>query len=302
MRITLSGDLGSGKSSVGRRLSELLGIRYVSAGELFREIGQISNMDALATNLAAETNTDIDAKVDARTQQLDRDEPDFIIDSRMAWHFVTNAVRVFLSVRPETAAERIAADQTRKGERYADTQSALEMLRNRRQSELKRYRRLYDVNIEDETNYDLWIITDDAGVDDVCEIIQLFALLKTPHRRWIPKTHIVPMVRLPQAAAPRSPTAGDDASALPLVIARNYGLFLDDPQALASALRHERLLVPYRPEAPALLGASGDPLETAKQRVSAGSLSDWEKAFGVEFAFRRCIDAAQARAGLERRA
>ena len=145
MRITLSGDLGSGKSSVGRRLSELLGIRYVSAGELFREIGQISNMDALATNLAAETNTDIDAKVDARTQQLDRDVPDFIIDSRMAWHFVTDAVRVFLSVRPETAAERIAADQTRKGERYADTQSALEMLRNRRQSELKRYRRLYDV-------------------------------------------------------------------------------------------------------------------------------------------------------------
>jgi CMP/dCMP kinase len=292
MRITLSGDLGSGKSSVGRRLSELLGIRYVSAGELFREIGQISNMDALATNLAAETNTDIDAKVDARTQQLDRDVPDFIIDSRMAWHFVTDAVRVFLSVRPETAAERIAADQTRKGERYADTQSALEMLRNRRQSELKRYRRLYDVNIEDEANYDLWIVTDDASVDDVCAIIQLFALRKTPHRRWIPKTRIVPMVRLPQGTAPTSPSATNDASALPLVIA----------QALASALRHERLLVPYRPEAPALLSAPGDPFETAKQRVTAGSLSDWEKAFGVEFAFRRCIDEAQAHAGLERRA
>jgi hypothetical protein len=220
----------------------------------------------------------------------------------MAWHFVSDAVRVFLSVRPETAAERIAADQTRKGERYADKNSALEMLRNRRQSELKRYRRLYDVNIEDEANYDLWIVTDDATVEDVCDIIQLFALRKTPHRRWIPKTRIVPMVRLPQAAAPTSPTSGDDASALPVVIAHNYGLFLDDPQALASALRHERLLVPYRPEAPALLSASGDPFETAKQRVTAGSLSDWEKAFGVEFAFRRCIDEPRAHAGLERRA
>src|SRR5262245_35537508 len=136
MRITLGGDLGSGKSSVGRRLSELLGIPYISAGKLFREIGQISNLDALATNLAAETNTDIDAAVDNRTRELDRTLPDFIIDSRMAWHFVTNAVRVYLSVGPETAAQRITADATRSGEQYQDVTSALSSLQQRRESEL----------------------------------------------------------------------------------------------------------------------------------------------------------------------
>ena len=39
--------------------------------------------------------------------------PDFIMDSRMAWHFVHGALRVFLSVSRETAARRIMADAAR---------------------------------------------------------------------------------------------------------------------------------------------------------------------------------------------
>ena len=72
MRITLSGDLGSGKSTVGRRLAERLNLPHYSAGSLFREIGQISNLDALQTNLAAEDNVKIDEAVDNRTRELDR--------------------------------------------------------------------------------------------------------------------------------------------------------------------------------------------------------------------------------------
>src|SRR5579871_1247585 len=112
MRITLSGDLGSGKSTVGRRLAERLKLPHYSAGSLFREIGQISNLDALQTNLAAEDNVTIDEAVDNRTRELDRSGESFIIDSRMAWHFVTGAARVYLSASPETAARRIAADTT----------------------------------------------------------------------------------------------------------------------------------------------------------------------------------------------
>jgi len=290
MRITLSGDLGSGKSSVGRRLSELLGIPYVSAGKLFREIGQISNMDALTTNLAAETNTDIDAAVDQRTKDLDRSLPDFVIDSRMAWHFVSNAVRVFLSVCPETAAERILADATRQGEKYDDTGAALKMLRDRRDSELKRYKTLYNVDIEEEENYDLWIITDDADVDAVCEIILLFAEEKTKQKKWIPKSRLVPLIGFPKAPGRTSsaPAAGDSA-VLPLVIARNFGLYSGDAGALVSMLSNEKTLVPFRTETPGPPTRTSNAIETAKERVTAAGLSDWEDASGVKFAFRRCL-------------
>ena len=45
----------------------------------------------------------------------------------MGWHFVSNAVRVYLSVRAATAARRILADSTRDTESYPDLDSALVM-------------------------------------------------------------------------------------------------------------------------------------------------------------------------------
>src|SRR5258708_25931248 len=175
MRITLSGDLGSGKSTVGRRLAERLHLPHYSAGTLFREIGQISNLDALQTNLAAENNIDIDVAVDNRTRELDRTLDSFIIDSRMAWHFVSGATRVYLSASPETAAKRVASDTTRASESYASLGQALASLERRRDSEIRRYKKLYSVDITDSANYDLIIITDDADIDDIADLITLFA-------------------------------------------------------------------------------------------------------------------------------
>src|SRR5579863_667739 len=109
MRVTLNGTLGSGKSTVGRGLARRLGVRYISTGQIFRELGHISNLDALQTNLEAETNRALDDAVDDKVRELNKATSDFVIDSRMAWHFVDHALRVFLTVTPETAARRIMA-------------------------------------------------------------------------------------------------------------------------------------------------------------------------------------------------
>jgi predicted cytidylate kinase len=171
MRITLSGTLGSGKSTVGLELARRLGIPYVSTGQIFRELGKIASLDALQTNLEAETNRSLDDAVDNYVRELNKSTPSFVIDSRMAWHFVENALKVFLSVTPEVAARRVMQDKTRSTEQYASYEAALEGLRARRQSEFKRYERLYGVNIEDPSNYDLWIRTDDVDASDVVERI-----------------------------------------------------------------------------------------------------------------------------------
>lgn len=171
MRITLSGTLGSGKSTVGRELARRLNIPYISAGQLFRELGQISSLDALQTNLEAETNRALDDAVDNKVRTLNKTLADFVIDSRMAWYFVENALKVFLSVTPEVAARRVMQDKTRSTEQYATYESALEGLRARRESELKRYKRLYDVDIEDPSHYDMLIQTDDVDVSEVVDLI-----------------------------------------------------------------------------------------------------------------------------------
>ena len=183
MRITLSGDLGSGKSTVGRRLAERLRLPHYSAGTLFREIGQISNLDALQTNLAAENNVDIDAAVDNRTRQLDRSVDSFIIDSRMAWHFVSDAARVYLSASPETAAKRIAADTTRSTETYASHAQALASLERRRESEIRRYKKLYSVDITDPANYDVFVKKRHAAGIHGCRVRIVRVRLASEHSK-----------------------------------------------------------------------------------------------------------------------
>jgi predicted cytidylate kinase len=297
MRITLGGDLGSGKSSVGRRLSERLGIPYVSAGKLFREIGQIANLDALATNLEAESNTDIDAQVDQRTRDLDRDLPDFIIDSRMGWHFVSNAVRVYLSVRAATAARRILADSTRDTESYPDLDSALVMLRRRRESEQKRYRTLYGADIEDRSNYDLWLITDDANIDDICEIVLAFVSERTRHRDWIPKARLVPLTGPPADCAKSSAVrfGPPDDFVLPVVVSDNFGLVFDASDSIAPALEYATALIPYRASSPASLPRSADPIDMARRLISEEQLNAWEACSGVRFSFREMLGASRKR-------
>jgi cytidylate kinase len=171
VRITLSGTLGSGKSTVGKELARRLGVPYISTGQIFREIGHISNLNALQTNLEAETNRTLDDAVDNKVRELNTTIPDFVIDSRMAWYFVENALKVFLSVTPEIAAQRIMADRSRATEQYASIEAALNGLRARRDSEIKRYKRLYGVDIEDPSNYDLLIGTDDIAAPEVVDLI-----------------------------------------------------------------------------------------------------------------------------------
>lgn len=287
MRVTLTGDLGSGKSSVGKLLAERLGVPHYSAGSLFREIGQIANLDALNTNLAAENNVDIDHQVDGRTREIDRTVESFVIDSRMAWHFVSRATRVYLSVSPETAAARIMSDASRAAETYDSRASALASLRKRRDSEVRRYRKLYGVDITDPANYDIVVITDDADVADIADLILRFAEGKTAAKFWLPKRRIVPMVPFPGRAEVAEDTAAVGDPDLPLTIAGNYGFFFDGAGLLASALARETPLVPYVGKGPP---ASGDGLlERAKRTVTLGDLSRWREAFAVDLTFERLL-------------
>lgn len=292
MRITFNGSLGSGKSTVGRKLAEILKIPFISTGQMFREIGRIQNLDALNTNLAAESNTQIDAQVDGRIQEIDRTVDDFIMDSRMAWHFVHGALNVFLSADAETAAARIVGDTTRATERYASMDEAMASLDSRRASEVSRYSRLYGVDIEAEENFDLYVITDDAAADDIVALILAFLEKKLPQKFWIPKTRVVPMAPLGDAArlAPARPMTFADDGALPLTIEANFGFHAGDAACLLAFMGHESRFLPYRAEAKA-----SSPLRSrAEKTLKLADLKAWEAATGVTLAFARRLDAAGA--------
>jgi predicted cytidylate kinase len=286
IRITLSGDLGSGKSSVGKRLATTLGVPYFSAGAMFRELGRIDNLDALNTNLAAENNTAIDFAVDGRTREIDRTVPSFIIDSRMAWHFVRDALKVFLAVSRDTAAHRIIGDGARAGETYASHAAAVAALGDRRQSETRRYRQLYGVDIADPANYDLVVVTDDATVADVADLVLAAAKGEVSGKFWLPKPRLVPMMPWDTPASPSGP-----AEPLPLTVVHNFGFYSGDRDALARAVATASPFVPYRPQTP-----PAEPeafVARARRNLTPGGLGRWVERAGVGRAFCDLLEPAR---------
>ena len=169
-RIAITGDIGSGKSAVGKLLRDRLGWAFYSTGELQRRIAAERGMTTLELNQFAGTHPEIDRLIDGKTVELDGQPEPFIIDSRIAWHFIPGAFKVFLRVDPDVAVERIMR-AGRHDERYATAEAGKAEIRNRRQSETERFREVYGIDLTDMRNFDLVVDTSFAPPEAVAEAI-----------------------------------------------------------------------------------------------------------------------------------
>jgi CMP/dCMP kinase len=167
--IAISGDPGSGKSTVGRILADALGLRFVSAGELHREMARQSNLTTLQLNQAAETDRRIDDDVDQVLKDLADSEERVVVDSRMAWWFVPRAVALHLTVDPKKGAARAHSRVGQAAERYETLDEARRQTRARADSERLRFKNLYDVDTARLSNYDFVLDTSVASPEQVCE-------------------------------------------------------------------------------------------------------------------------------------
>lgn len=168
--LAISGELGSGKSVVAHRLSEILGHRVVSTGDIQREIASSLHLSTLQTNVLAESDQAIDQRVDGVTRELGVTEDDIIFDSRMAWHMVPTAFKVHILVDRDVAARRMFA-RVAAAEDYASPAEAARGANERYLSERKRFLGTYGVDVARLRNYDLVLDSTVATVEQVCAAI-----------------------------------------------------------------------------------------------------------------------------------
>ncbi len=169
-KISLAGDLGSGKSTVSKILVERLGAEYYSTGAIVRSIAEKHGMSVVELNVYMETHPEIDHEIDDGLKELSKSDKFLIIDSRMAWHFTEGTFKVYLSADPETSALRIM-NANRVGEHSATLEETIKDTKMRRESEKKRYMLQYGVDIKDLMNYSLVLDTSHATPEEIAECL-----------------------------------------------------------------------------------------------------------------------------------
>src|SRR3990167_1892949 len=85
--ITINGFPGSGKSSTANLVAEKLGFKRFSSGDFMRKIALDMNISLNELSTRAETNTEIDKRIDEEVKKAGEIEKS-VIDSRLAFHWV----------------------------------------------------------------------------------------------------------------------------------------------------------------------------------------------------------------------
>jgi cytidylate kinase len=159
--LTVSGLIGSGKTSVCRELSALTGWRVVSAGTILRRMAEDRGLSVIELNEIAKTDDSIDKLIDNQLIALQDSSESLIVDSRLAWHFIPNSYKVHLIVDTSIAANRVFNAQ-RSDESYATPEAAYAANAQRQTIENERFKQYYGIDCEDQSNYDL--ILDSSGM------------------------------------------------------------------------------------------------------------------------------------------
>lgn len=173
MHITLTGNLGSGKSTICKILKGEYGFEIYSTGTVQRKLAEEMNLTVLEMNQLMCTDPKYDNMIDDATAKLSRENRDknIVFDSRLAWHFVEQSFKVFLMVSLDVAANRVMNDSRGAVESYKSVEDAREQLAMRAANEDKRYKELYNIEYFNYNNYNLVLDSTYLTPDQIVEIV-----------------------------------------------------------------------------------------------------------------------------------
>lgn len=165
--ITISGPPAVGTSTLSDALASELDFEQVNGGDIFRNLADEKGLSLAELTELSEEDDSIDKEVDSRLKKIienhlegDR-EPEgngLIVESRLAaWHSEGRAdLNIHLHAPSEVRADRI---NKRK--------ETVEELEARQESEKRRYKQYYDIDITDKSIYDLEIDTDELNKEQM---------------------------------------------------------------------------------------------------------------------------------------
>ncbi|MFB6491200.1 MAG: (d)CMP kinase [Thermoproteus sp. AZ2] len=163
--IAISGQPGSGKTTVAREVARAFGLRLRSSGAIFRELARRRGMDFIEFHKYAESNPEIDREVDSIAVE-EAKKGDVVLEGHLtAWIVRPYAdLCIYLKGSPEVRARRVAL---RDGRSYEE---ALREITEREELNRRRYKQIYNIDITDLSLFELVLDTTYLSQNDVVRI------------------------------------------------------------------------------------------------------------------------------------
>jgi predicted cytidylate kinase len=172
MRIVLSGNAGSGKTTVGKLLAERLNIEFLSVGQICREKALAQGMDINQFQEYLRSDEEFDKAMDGYIAEYTQSRSSYILDYRLGFYFLPESYKVLLKVSDDVAFGRIS-NRNGRDENLVTGSSAEMMLLLKTRNELMRQRfiKVYQVDFLDEGRYDLVLDTSIVSPERILEEI-----------------------------------------------------------------------------------------------------------------------------------
>lgn len=287
MHISITGDLGSGKSTIAKELCKELGYQFLSTGSIQRELARKQGMNTLEFNKYTDQNLHIDDYIDQHLKDINQGTEPYVLDSRLAWFFVPSSFKVFLLTFDEVAAKRILQDKNRVGEPdAASVRQKIADTKERRRIENNRFEKNYGAKFDIYENFDLVVDTSFATV------AQLTELILTSYHAWQQKNPYVKIWLSPLRVYPSKELSASRFKIHPLVNSSNSPDFRQLPviemfrkgeyffihrgyKSWVTAIKNQLPLLPLK-----LINKTNFSLTASKeiQQISA-----WEKALNFNY-------------------
>ena len=164
--ITIGGPHGTGKSTYALSLAKALGLRYVSAGGIFRDLAKQNHLSLEAFGQRAANDPAIDRLIDERTKDVAKEGAVVIEAQLAAWMARELANLKMLLTAPDTVRfKRIAEREGITVEEAKRQTEARELIQK------KRYMHYYGIDVTDLSIYDLTIDTSLHPIEKTTEIV-----------------------------------------------------------------------------------------------------------------------------------
>jgi len=188
MIISLSGAMGSGKSTIAQMLSDKLAWPRYYIGGLRREAAKKKGMTLAEYNKLGETDPTTDKEVDEYQRKLGRKEDNFVIEGRTSWYLIPHSLKIYLDVSPEEGARRIFGSLQKKNERNEDhgldsLETVMESNKKRLASDNTRYQKYYNIDVYSPKNYDFYLDTTNLTPEEVFQSVYTFVKINLDNRK-----------------------------------------------------------------------------------------------------------------------